>query len=72
MTHATIIAKWPSVADFARDLGLNYQTARFMKRRDSIPPRYWRKVVLAAKGRGIKGVSVESLEKTYRFFEVAA
>ena len=72
MTHAIIIAKWPSVADFARDLGLNYQTARFMKRRNSIPPRYWRKVAQVAKQRGIKGVSVENLEKTYPHFEVAA
>lgn len=72
MTHANIIAKWPSVAEFARDLGLNYQTARFMKRRKSIPPRYWRKVAQAAEDRGIRGVSLEKLEKTYPHFEVAA
>jgi len=73
MTHESVIDKWPSVADFARDIGVPYQTARFMKVRNSIHPRHWRKVVQAAKSRGYRGVTLDGLQKTSLIFqEVAA
>ena len=72
MTHADIIEAWPSVADFSRDIGVKYQTARFMKVRNSIHPRYWRRVVQAAKDRGIRGVSMEKLTRASTLFQESA
>jgi hypothetical protein len=72
MTHEDLIDKWPSVADFARDLGVKYQTARFMKKRNSIHPRYWSKVLQAAKDRRIRGVTLEALASSVPAAECAA
>jgi hypothetical protein len=72
MTHEALIDQWPSVADFARDLDVNYQTARFMKKRNSIHPRHWRKVVQAAKSRGIRGVNIDMLERSAPYAESVA
>jgi len=60
---ATLIAKWPkpSLANFARDLGVRVEHAGSMKHRKSIPSTHWLAVVRAAEGRGIEGVTLEML-----------
>lgn len=61
MTHADIINKWPTLSDFADDLGVQYGTAKAMRRRGSIPPEHWMTVVTKATDREIEGVSLEIL-----------
>ncbi len=46
---------------FAGALGLNLSTASEMRRRSSIPVRYWPKLVEAARERGIEGVTNDAL-----------
>lgn len=61
MTHADIINKWPSLSDFADDLGVQYGTAKAMRRRGSIPPEHWLTITTKAVEREIEGVSLEAL-----------
>lgn len=49
--HSEIIALWPSVGEFAKDIGQKETTCRGWKLRDSIPVKYWDKVINAAKHR---------------------
>lgn len=61
MTHAEIIKKWPTLSDFADDLGVQYGTAKAMRRRGSIPPEHWLTVISKACDREIEGVTLEVL-----------
>lgn len=61
MTHVDIINSWPTLSDFADDLGVAYGTAKAMRRRGSIPSEHWIAVVAGARSRGIDGVSLEAL-----------
>lgn len=61
MTHSEIINRWPSLSDFATDLGVPYGTAKAMRRRSSIPPGHWARVVSKAALRDIKGVTLQAL-----------
>lgn len=61
MTHTDIINKWPSLTEFAADLAVEYGTAKAMRRRGSIPAKYWLLVVTKATERGLAGVSHEAL-----------
>ena len=61
MTHTQIISLWPSLSDFAADLGIQYGTAKAMRRRGSIPASYWASVVATAKARNLTGVTLEVL-----------
>jgi hypothetical protein len=63
MRHADIISKWPSISAFAADIGSEYGTAKAMRKRSSIPSRYWVTVVSKACDRGIAGVTYEVLAK---------
>lgn len=58
---STLIDRWPSIAEFAGDVGCSYEAARQMRRRNSIPSAYWLRAVEAATARGIDGVSLEAL-----------
>lgn len=62
-TFRDLIARWPSVAEFGREIGVAYQTARKMNDRNSIRNAYWPAVIVAAKQRGIRGVSIEALAR---------
>ncbi|MPZ36647.1 MAG: hypothetical protein GEU95_01065 [Rhizobiales bacterium] len=62
-TAADVMAKWPTDADFARDIGVKPTHAQTMKVRDSIPPGYWPAVVVAAAKRNIQGLTLEVLAK---------
>ncbi|NSY10808.1 hypothetical protein G6L14_02105 [Agrobacterium vitis] len=61
MTHADIINLWPSIAEFARDIGAPYETAKAMRRRSSIPAGYWVRVVDSASWRAFEAVSLSAL-----------
>ncbi|MCF1449414.1 hypothetical protein GOZ83_10715 [Agrobacterium vitis] len=61
MTHADIINLWPSIAEFARDIGASYETAKAMRRRSSIPAGYWVRVVESSQYRHFQEVSFPTL-----------
>jgi len=61
MTHADIINKWPTLSDFADDLGVQYGTAKAMRRRGAIPSEYWLTATAKAEAREIEGVTLEVL-----------
>lgn len=58
---ASLMALWPSVSDFARDIGIAPTHAHVMKLRGSIPPAHWSAVVSAAEARGFSDVSMDVL-----------
>jgi hypothetical protein len=70
MTHSDIINLWPSLSEFAGDIGVEYGTAKAMRRRSSIPVEYWPKVIGKAAERSIDGITPESMLKAVA--EVAA
>lgn len=61
MKHSDVINLWPSLGAFAEDIGVQYGTAKAMRRRGSIPANRWIVVVEKAAERGITGVSLEVL-----------
>lgn len=61
MSHAELINLWPSLSDFADDIGVPYMTAKGMRRRGSVPAGYWLAMEEAASARGIEGISVRRL-----------
>lgn len=56
-----LIAKWPTIAEFASEVGCGYEAARQMRRREKIAPEHWSRVVTAATARGIPGITFEWL-----------
>lgn len=71
MTHADLINLWPSLTAFAADVGVGYESAKAMRRRSSIPPAYWKRMVDAARDRGIDGVNYERLAEIVALPEAA-
>lgn len=61
MTFSEIIDLWPSLSDFADDIGVTYGASKQMRRRNSIAPGYWDLLVKNAARRGIEGVSLDAL-----------
>lgn len=53
-----VIGLWPSLGEFAQDIGVVENTAKLMRFRDSIHSKYWVKIVDSAKTRKIKGISL--------------
>lgn len=51
LNHSDIIKLWPTLADFAADMGVKRNTARGWKRRNSIPDKYWTDLVERARER---------------------
>lgn len=72
MNHSVIIGSWPSLTDFANDLGVGYETAKGMRRRGTIPPGYWVRTVVAAQVRGIDKVTYERLAELVAIPELVA
>jgi hypothetical protein len=60
-TVEEVFAGFEGTSAFAGALGLNLSTASEMRRRSSIPVRYWPKLVDAARQRGVDGISYDSL-----------
>lgn len=55
MDHRQIMARWPSRAQLARDVGAGHTAVYQWWTRNSIPPDWWGRVAQAAKERGIRG-----------------
>lgn len=51
-TFSELIGLW-GIAQFAGDIGVTYSTANAMKQRNSIPAKYWARVVEKAAKRDI-------------------
>jgi len=60
-SHGDIISAWPSLSDFAADIGQAYNTAKAIRRRGRIPAWHWQSCVEGAQRRGISGVSLDVL-----------
>lgn len=56
-----LINKWPTIGDFADEVGCGYEAARQMRLRESINPKHWESVVAASQRRKIKGVTFKWL-----------
>lgn len=61
MMHSDLISLWPSLSDFADDLGAAYGTAKAIRRRGAIPDRYWMRLSERAKARGLSRVTLQAL-----------
>lgn len=61
MTFANVIDQLGGSARVAELLSVPPGTAAAMKSRDSIHPKYWSRIVEAARARGVKGVSLQVL-----------
>lgn len=70
-TFRDIINQWPSLADFAADIGVEENTAKQMRTRNSVNARYWIPMVSAARRRRIK-VTMDVLAAAYSRDEVSA
>jgi hypothetical protein len=62
-SHRDIIGAWPSLCDFARDIGVSEGAVKLMRHRQSIAWYYWREVAKKAKRRKIKGVTPDVLKR---------
>lgn len=71
MTHTELIDCWPSLSDFAGDLGVAYGTAKAMRRRGSVPSEHWVAMVDAARSRALVEVSLDSLAAAVAKIKVA-
>jgi hypothetical protein len=60
-SHTDIIDLWPTLREYASDIGVPYGTAQVMRYRRSIHARHWDDVVMAARKRGLEGVTHEVL-----------
>lgn len=58
---AEIFSLWPSDADLGRDMEVPYPTVASWKQRGSIPPAYWRDIILAARRRGHPEINADLL-----------
>ena len=52
-TFRDILNEWPTLADFAADVGVSENTAKQMRTRNSVNAKYWLAMIAAAPGRGI-------------------
>ncbi|MCM2293062.1 hypothetical protein NAC44_12090 [Allorhizobium sp. BGMRC 0089] len=58
---SALIEQWPTITEFAAEVGCGYEAARQMRRRQSIAPEHWPKIVSASRARKIPGVTLEWL-----------
>lgn len=62
-SFVTIISAWPSRRDLAADLAVDEGLVKQWQRRDSIPARYWHRLVEAASERQISGIDEQVLTR---------
>ncbi|MDH3740294.1 MAG: hypothetical protein OER56_01735 [Hyphomicrobiales bacterium] len=60
-TFADVMAKWPTITDFAADLKIKPVTAYAMLYRNRISQEHWVRLVNAARKRRISGVTYKAL-----------
>lgn len=56
-----IIGCWPTLDDFAQEIGVKVSHARVMKHRNSISSQFWLPVAAAAQKRGFDDITVAKL-----------
>lgn len=56
-TIPDLIDRWPTIGEFARSIGCEYEAARQMRLRSSIAPEHWPRVIKASKKQGVTGVT---------------
>jgi hypothetical protein len=66
MTEFCFVDKWPTLSAFAEDTGMTYGTAKAIRRKERLgvailPDRYWRRALLGARRRGLRGVTLGRL-----------
>lgn len=61
MTTQQIIDRWGTLAQFARDVGVPYERAKQWRHRNSIPAKYWQRVIDSAQRREIAGIDLDVL-----------
>lgn len=66
MAYIDIINRWPSLGEFASDIGTSYTTAHAWRRRGSIPIKWHRAVADAAAKRRYAGITVNNLARIAR------
>ncbi len=60
-SHKDIIALWPTVLAFGKDIGVSEHTSAQMNKRNSIAPEHWLETVEAANQKGFDGITLELL-----------
>ncbi len=63
LCHRDIINAWPTLSDFAADIGVTYGAAKAMRRRSRIGIEYVDAVVSAAQARGLTGISADLIAR---------
>ena len=58
-----VIARWPTTRAFARDAGCSPTLVRQWRHRDSVPAKYWPRIVEGAARRGIVLVDLTLLAR---------
>jgi hypothetical protein len=56
-SFSDVIAKWPGLTEFKRDMGVPITTAQSWRDRDSIPNGYWKTLIEKGRARGIRGIT---------------
>ncbi|KQT52185.1 MULTISPECIES: hypothetical protein [unclassified Aureimonas] len=69
---SAIIDTFPTIAVFATEVGCGYEAARQMRRRESIAPEHWSRVIEVCSARQITGVTFEWLARQRANASVAA
>lgn len=56
-----IVSLWPSLAILADDVGVGHGAVLKWSQRDNIDPKYWKRLIAAAKKRRIPHVTAKNL-----------
>lgn len=67
-----LVARWPTAAEFARDIGVKPNHLQTMLVRRSLPTDYWEHAIAAAKRRRISGVTWGTLNAMRRSLRAAS
>lgn len=60
-----LIARWPSLGQFGRDVAGDKDQGRIFYRRNRVPRKLHQQVVTAAAARGLDGITTEFLAALY-------
>lgn len=58
-----LFALWENLSAIAADIGVSYRTVAEWRRQGRVPPHYWGALVLSARQRGVKGVTMNLLKR---------
>jgi hypothetical protein len=60
-TFGTLLDRWPSIPELARDLGMPAPTVHSWKRRNTVHVEHWPALIASARRLGVRGITLESL-----------